>query len=67
MSVIAKSSFDDKFWAFVKGSPEKVSELCDANTLPENFDNILNSYAKEGYRIIALASKVVPNMNYRKS
>jgi cation-transporting ATPase 13A3/4/5 len=67
MSVIVKSSFDDKFRAFVKGSPEKVSELCDIYSLPENFDAVLNSYAKEGYRIIALAGKTLPNMNYRKS
>ena len=67
MSVIAKSTFDNEFRAFVKGSPEKVSELCDVYSLPENFDSILNSYAKEGYRIIALASKLLPNMNYRKS
>ena len=67
MSVIAKNSFDSKYRAFVKGSPEKIKELCVKSSLPENFDRILNSYASEGYRIIALATKTLEKMNFRKT
>jgi magnesium-transporting ATPase (P-type) len=28
MSVICKNQFDGEYRAFVKGSPEKISELC---------------------------------------
>ena len=28
MSVICKNDFDETYKAFVKGSPEKISELC---------------------------------------
>lgn len=51
----------------MKGSPEKVCELCDASTLPENFTNVLDSYARKGYRVLALAQKLLPSMSYRKS
>lgn len=67
MSVLAKNSFDQKYRAFVKGSPEKIKELCVASSLPENFDEVLNSYASQGFRIIALATKPLANMNYRKT
>ena len=36
MSAICK--IDDKIFSFVKGSPEKLIELCKKNTIPENFD-----------------------------
>ena len=36
MSAICK--IDDKIFSFVKGSPEKLVELCMKNTIPENFD-----------------------------
>jgi magnesium-transporting ATPase (P-type) len=29
MSVICRNKFDDQFRAFVKGSPEKILELCE--------------------------------------
>lgn len=38
MSVIVKNNIDSTFRAYVKGSPEKVAELCLAETLPANFD-----------------------------
>lgn len=42
--------------------------LCKNETLPENFKEVLEIYTKEGYRVIALASKVLADdFNYRKS
>lgn len=37
MSVICKNMFDNKYRAFVKGSPEKISELCKPESLPTDF------------------------------
>lgn len=37
MSVICKNDFDQSFKAFVKGSPEKISELCRRETIPQDF------------------------------
>jgi hypothetical protein len=40
MSAICK--LNDKIFSFVKGSPEKLLELCEKDTLPDNFDLVLN-------------------------
>jgi cation-transporting ATPase 13A3/4/5 len=66
MSVICKNQIDNVFRIFVKGSPEKICELCDPDTIPKNFEEILEQYTKEGYRVIALATKEMPDYNYRK-
>jgi magnesium-transporting ATPase (P-type) len=34
-----------------------VKSLCDPNTVPADFSQILDSYARYGYRVIALATK----------
>lgn len=57
MSVIAKNMFDGTFKSYVKGSPERIRELCTPESLPENFDEILQIYTECGYRVLALASK----------
>jgi magnesium-transporting ATPase (P-type) len=41
MSVIVKNMLDGEFRSYVKGSPERIRELCKAESLPENFDEIL--------------------------
>jgi len=35
--------------------------------LPKNFDEVLEVYTKEGFRVIALATKPLPDMNYQKA
>jgi len=47
MSVVCESGFSgDKsvLKAIVKGSPEKISELCDPLTLPDDFHEVLSKY-----------------------
>lgn len=51
--------------AFVKGSPEKIKELC-TSQLPENYDFILEKYTKNGYRVIALATKELKGFDSSK-
>jgi magnesium-transporting ATPase (P-type) len=38
MSVIVKNMVDGGFRAYVKGSPEKVAELCLKESLPSDYD-----------------------------
>jgi len=57
MSVIVKNMKDGNFKSYVKGSPEKIKELCVNGTLPENYDDIQNIYTRKGYRVLALAQK----------
>lgn len=65
MSVICRNQIDKQFLAFVKGSPEKIQELCDPSTLPTNYEEVLEVYTKEGFRVIALATKPLPEMTYK--
>ena len=57
MTTISKNINENYFKAFCKGSPEKVKELCNPETIPLNYDNILNQYTSKGYRVLAMAAK----------
>jgi len=48
----------------VKGSPEKVAELCNKNTLPVEYDRILEEYTNKGYRVIALGYKPMDGFKF---
>lgn len=67
MSVICRNQIDNQFRAFIKGSPEKIAELSIPSSLPNNYTEIMEKYTKDGYRVIALASKALPSLNYRKA
>ena len=56
MSVIT-SSIESNLTAIVKGSPERIRELCLSESIPPNFDEILNTYTQQGYRVLSMASK----------
>ena len=66
MSVIIRNFLDFSFRAYVKGSPEKIRELCRPETLPRNFDEILEIYTEYGYRVLALATRPL-EISYLKS
>lgn len=67
MSVICKNDLDQIYKVFVKGSPEKIGELCVPATLPLDYEEVLARYTMQGYRVIALAVKELPALNYRKA
>ena len=66
MSVIAKNILEKNFKVFVKGAPEKIKELCKSESLPGNFDDVLNSFTLKGNRVLALACKMV-KMDYMQT
>lgn len=59
MATIAKSMSEDNYVIFCKGSPEKISELCQEKTIPENFHEILTKYTSKGFRVLALSCKIM--------
>ena len=59
MSSLVKSLTGTNFMCFCKGSPEKISELCQENTIPENFNEVLNKYTSQGFRVLALSCKII--------
>ena len=59
MSVVVKN-FNEPFYRLhAKGSPEKIKSICLKNSIPDDFDQKLYEFAKEGYRVIGFASKII--------
>ncbi len=65
MSCVVKNLQETGFKVHIKGSPEKIRELCRPETVPANFHHILEKYTEDGYRVLACATKAT-NANYRK-
>lgn len=65
MSVITKTLGVDLFRLFCKGSPEMLKTLCKPETVPQDLTERLKEFTKKGYRVIALATRVV-DMNFVK-
>lgn len=59
MSVIAETG--QNYTVFTKGAPEVMVDICDPQTLPSNFEELLHKYTHGGYRVIACASKELPS------
>lgn len=66
MSVIVKNFMDSSFRSFVKGSPERIKELCKHSSLPNNYEEVLKIYTESGYRVLALATKSL-DINFLKA
>ncbi len=63
MSVIVKNFLDESYRFYIKGAPEKIVQACMDETVPKNFEEIHISYTKEGFRVLACATKVLPSRN----
>ena len=66
MSTLVKNLNLPNFTCYVKGSPEKIRELCQSKTIPADFNEQLNYYTSRGYRVLAMGSKVI-QMDYTKA
>ncbi|XP_045857946.1 polyamine-transporting ATPase 13A3 isoform X1 [Meles meles] len=57
MSVVARVLGDKKMDAYMKGAPEVIASLCKPETVPIDFEKVLEDYTKQGFRVIALAHR----------
>lgn len=57
MSVVVRTLGQKHMNAFLKGAPEVVARLCKSHTVPESFWETLESYTRQGFRVIAVAHK----------
>ena len=57
MSVIVRDLSSMNFKVYCKGSPEKLKLISRPESIPENFQETLDSYTENGYRVIALAMR----------
>ncbi|OON21205.1 hypothetical protein X801_02902 [Opisthorchis viverrini] len=55
MSVITRSLYGSEFCVYAKGAPEMIETLCRRDTIPSDFQSVLLKYARDGYRVLALA------------
>uniref|UniRef100_A0A2K6GAS8 ATPase 13A3 n=1 Tax=Propithecus coquereli TaxID=379532 RepID=A0A2K6GAS8_PROCO len=57
MSVVARVLGDKKMDAYMKGAPEVIASLCKPETVPVDFEKVLEDFTKQGFRVIALAHR----------
>uniref|UniRef100_A0A8C5BQU7 ATPase 13A3 n=1 Tax=Gadus morhua TaxID=8049 RepID=A0A8C5BQU7_GADMO len=57
MSVVARRLGEKRMDAYLKGAPEVVASLCKKESVPEDFQEVLEEYTKKGFRVIALAHR----------
>jgi cation-transporting ATPase 13A3/4/5 len=50
-----------------KGNPEDILDKCDPGTIPDNIDNIISIYRRNGFIIIICASKIINIDDYNDS
>lgn len=55
MSVITRNLMNPHMEVYCKGAPEKIVSLCNPETVPEEFHEVLHQYTIQGFRVIALA------------
>ncbi|KAF9572172.1 hypothetical protein EC968_010179 [Mortierella alpina] len=67
MSVIVRKLHSPGMEVFVKGAPEAMIDICDKNSLPLDYKERLSYYTHKGYRVIACASKALPNLTFVRS
>ncbi|XP_007905146.1 cation-transporting ATPase 13A2 [Callorhinchus milii] len=59
MSVLTKRPGSLPTEAYLKGAPEMVASLCLKESVPTDFSEMLRHYARDGYRVLGLAYKVL--------
>ncbi|XP_022160995.1 probable cation-transporting ATPase 13A3 isoform X2 [Myzus persicae] len=68
MSVIAKHLSSNLTHVYTKGSPEKILSLCNPSSIPPDFDQVLQRFTKQGYRVIAAGYRALKNnLSYVKT
>ncbi|KAL6104281.1 atp13a3 [Pungitius sinensis] len=57
MSVVVRRLGEKHMKAYMKGAPEVVANLCKQHTVPQSFTETLETYTRQGFRVIALAHR----------
>ncbi|CAG0923714.1 unnamed protein product, partial [Notodromas monacha] len=66
---VKSSNIDDEedatgFRLFAKGAPEKIVSLCRSETVPHDFNEVLEKYTEKGYRVLAVAHRRLDSFKY---
>jgi len=50
-----------------KGIPEEILDKCDKSTIPDNFDNVISIYRRQGFILVICACKIIDIDEYKDS
>ncbi|EFR01130.1 cation translocating P-type ATPase [Nannizzia gypsea CBS 118893] len=64
-SVVVRQPGSNGVDIFVKGAPECMKDICIPKSLPPDFSELLNYYTHRGFRVIACATKHIPQFSLR--
>ncbi|KAI0081294.1 hypothetical protein K474DRAFT_1768739 [Panus rudis PR-1116 ss-1] len=67
MSVIVKRLKSNSMEVYVKGAPEVMADICEKDSFPQDYDDLLSYYTKRGYRVIAIAGKSIEGLSWLKA
>jgi len=59
MSVVVRELGSRNFQVFTKGAPERLEELCTAESIPADYHSRLKEMTLAGYRVLALATRTL--------
>jgi cation-transporting P-type ATPase 13A2 len=65
-SVIVRQNGDPGAKIYVKGAPEVMKDICQASSIPDDFEDLLTYYTHRGFRVIACASKYLSKLGWNK-
>ena len=51
---------------YLKGAPECMKEVCRDESFPQDYEELLNFYTHRGFRVIGIATKSLPKLNWLK-
>ncbi|KAA1476776.1 P-type ATPase [Dentipellis sp. KUC8613] len=67
MSVVVKRLKSNSMEVYVKGAPEVMADICEKDSFPDDYDDLLSYYTKRGYRVIAIAGKSIEGLSWLKA
>ncbi|KAG9018165.1 hypothetical protein FRB90_012009 [Tulasnella sp. 427] len=67
MSVIVKRLKSTSMEIYVKGAPEVMTDICDPDSFPADYADLLSYYTRRGYRVIAIAGKSMDGLSWLKA
>ncbi|KIJ67879.1 hypothetical protein HYDPIDRAFT_83436 [Hydnomerulius pinastri MD-312] len=67
MSVVVKRLKSSSMEIYVKGAPEVMGDICEKDSFPQDYDDLLSYYTRRGYRVIAIAGKSIEGLSWLKA
>ncbi|KAG0706086.1 hypothetical protein DFH29DRAFT_903514 [Suillus ampliporus] len=67
MSVVVKRLRSTSMEIYVKGAPEVMVDICEKDSFPQDYDDLLSYYTRRGYRVIAIAGKSIEGLSWLKA